>query len=827
MPSAPGGRGYYSPGNIGGSAYVVKPHEEPKPSPPEPRTVATVVELMDNNHMLVALGPGAPVDVEQLDGVRVGDRVFLDRQSVQPLQILRDEIPTGTIIIVERVHTHLVEANFLGQLRTFRSAAFPNLRVGERVVIDPSSTFVIGSMGMPPAKHVRPPAVSVSWDDVGGQDEAKEALREAIELPYAHPHLFKQYGKRASKGVMLWGPPGGGKCLGLGTPVLMHDGTIKRVEDVIVGDRLMGTDSTPRTVLELGRGRSPMYRVIPTKGDSWVCNDEHILTLAGTKERMGEIRDMTVKEYLSLTPSARWDWKLWRTGVEFPQSEQFVDPYFAGIFLGDGGVTHCEITTMDREVIDYCIALAPAYGLVCRVRDQPSQAKRVVLVQEQKFAKGVSGPTPNRLSDALRGFSVDGIKFIPRSYLIADHEQRMALLAGLLDSDGHLCTNGGFEIVTKSIPLRDGILFLARSLGFAAYSSEEQKGIKSLGFVGTYQRIKIAGDLDRIPTRVQRKRSPPRRQIKRVTVTGFELEPIGEGDYYGFVIDGDRRFLLGDFTVTHNTLMSKASATALARAHGKAATDGFIYVKGPELINSFIGRSEENVRNLFAAAREHKANHGYPALVFIDECDALLGARDRSAHTSLNATVVPQFLAEMDGLDDHAAMFILATNRPDMLDPAVVRDGRIDRRVKVTRPSRSDAAAIFKIHLRGRPLHRDTLEAVIARATDAMFADERVVRELGEGVEPVRLRDLASGALIAGVIERASTRAMRRDIQTSAKLASGIGADDVVWAIDAAQLVLRDTDVVEAIHELAEAARQRQNVIATVLAEAAPAGGVA
>lgn len=485
MPSAPGGRGYYSPGNVGGSAYAVK-HEEPKPSPPEPRTVATVVELMDNGHMLVALGPGAPIDVEQLDGVRVGDRVFLDRQSVQPLQILRDETPTGTIITVERVHKHLVESLFLGQLRTFRSAAFPGLRVGERVVIDPSSTFVIGTMGMPPAKHARPPAISVSWDDIGGQDEAKEALREAIELPYAHPHLFKQYGKRASKGVMLWGPPGAGK-----------------------------------------------------------------------------------------------------------------------------------------------------------------------------------------------------------------------------------------------------------------------------------------------------------------------------------------------------TLISKASATALARAHGKAATDGFIYVKGPELINSFIGRSEENVRNLFAAAREHKTTHGYPALVFIDECDALLGARDRSAHTSLNATVVPQFLAEMDGLDDHAAMFILATNRPDMLDPAVVRDGRIDRRVKVTRPSRSDAAAIFKIHLRGRPLHRDTLEAVIARATDAMFADERVVRELGDGAEPVRLRDLASGALIAGVIERASTRAMRRDIQTSAKLASGIGADDVVWAIDAAQLVLRDTDVVEAIHELAEAARQRQNVIATVLAEAAPAGGVA
>ncbi|MCV5968820.1 AAA family ATPase, partial [Lactococcus petauri] len=80
-----------------------------------------------------------------------------------------------------------------------------------------------------------------------------------------------------------------------------------------------------------------------------------------------------------------------------------------------------------------------------------------------------------------------------------------------------------------------------------------------------------------------------------------------------------------------------------------------------------------------------------PAVIFLDECDALLGQRDRGTNISINSTTVSQFLAEMDGLDDHAAMFILATNRPDMLDPAVLREGRVDRKIRVMRPSEGDA----------------------------------------------------------------------------------------------------------------------------------------
>lgn len=252
---------------------------------------------------------------------------------------------------------------------------------------------------------------------------------------------------------------------------------------------------------------------------------------------------------------------------------------------------------------------------------------------------------------------------------------------------------------------------------------------------------------------------------------------------------------------TGKTLLAKAAATSIARAHGEDIAGGFIYVKGPELLNSYIGKSEEAIRALFSAAREFKAEHGYPALVFMDECDALLGARDMNRNVSLNATIVPQFLSEMDGLHDAAAMFILATNRPDMLDPAVVREGRIDRKVRVGRPTREDCEKIFAIHLRDRPLIGD---GHAKAATEALYSEASVVRDLAPQGPTIRLRDFASGAMIAGVVEAASTSALLRDIETGRRKVGGISVEDLQGAIDRAIVGLGDTDLREVLRGLAE-----------------------
>jgi proteasome-associated ATPase len=260
--------------------------------------------------------------------------------------------------------------------------------------------------------------------------------------------------------------------------------------------------------------------------------------------------------------------------------------------------------------------------------------------------------------------------------------------------------------------------------------------------------------------------------------------------------------LLAGPTGLGKSICAKAAATSIARAHGEKASTGFIYVKGPELLSKYVGESEQAVRGLFIAARDHKAKHGYPALIFLDECDSLLGTRQNTQAFSISTTLVPQFLAEMDGFDDAAALFILATNRPDMLDPAVTREGRIDRKIMFERPSKEDAAKIAKIHLRGKPVAADMSTSKLARELcAALFADGRSTLDLGEG-RSVQLRDHVSGSLIAGIVDKAATRAILRDIATGRREVSGITKEDVVHAVELVQHELRVTDQREVIEEV-------------------------
>ena len=214
------------------------------------------------------------------------------------------------------------------------------------------------------------------------------------------------------------------------------------------------------------------------------------------------------------------------------------------------------------------------------------------------------------------------------------------------------------------------------------------------------------------------------------------------------------------------TLLGKAVATSLAKLHGKkGAGSGFIYVKGPELLAKWVGSSEENVRRLFSQARLHKEEHGYPACVFIDEADAVLGRRgERQGVEGMERTIVPMFLSEMDGLEDASCFMLLATNRPDVLDPAVVREGRIDRKVLVGRPTERDVAEILERSLEGRPLAAPA-PRLAAEGARALFAPELAlyVARLRDGEERrLCLGHLASGALAVAAAELATQFAIRR-----------------------------------------------------------------
>jgi len=228
------------------------------------------------------------------------------------------------------------------------------------------------------------------------------------------------------------------------------------------------------------------------------------------------------------------------------------------------------------------------------------------------------------------------------------------------------------------------------------------------------------------------------------------------------------------------TMLGKAAATCLSQIYGKdTARTGFLYVKGPEILNQYVGQTEETIRDLFSDANQHFIEHKYPAVIFIDEADAILAARG-SRNIGIGNTIVPAFLTEMDGLESSSAIVIIATNRPDVLDPAIVRDGRIDRKITVTRPAVENARDILLMSLKQFPIAKKYTAENLAEDTAAIiYADDRYVDSNR------LLRDIVNGAMLAGIVDLAVSNAIRRD-QNSKKI-TGITPEDIVAAIERTQ----------------------------------------
>lgn len=346
----------------------------------------------------------------------------------------------------------------------------------------------------------------------------------------------------------------------------MYNGEIKKVQDVKVGDKLMGPDSKERNVLSTCTGREMMYKVTPNRGDSYVVNESHILSLKitntiskgkktflktpdGSRHKGGDIVNISIIDYLKSSKTFKHCSKGWKTGVDFSNEYKLeIPPYILGIWLGDGTALLPQITSVDPEVINEFSMYSESLGNTITI----TKVKDRCPVYSSCRTKGTE--QQNLFTKKLRVINVLGNKHIPHQYKTASYEDRMSLLAGLLDTDGYY-DKKGYEIVTKFEQLGIDILFLARSLGFYANGRWCKKTCTNTGAIGDYFRINIYGNLDKIPCIVPHKIAEPRKMKKDPLVSGISVSPIGEGDYYGFEIDGDRLFMLGDFTVTHNTVV--------------------------------------------------------------------------------------------------------------------------------------------------------------------------------------------------------------------------------------------------------------------------------
>ena len=376
-------------------------------------------------------------------------------------------------------------------------------------------------------------------------------------------------GFRDGELITISGPTKNGKCTGFNTPVLMHDGSTKMVQDVIPGDLLMGDDSKPRRVIATNMGYGEMYRITDKYGESFTANGDHILCLQRTRRTnrkpdhlAGSIYEVTVDEYLTLSKAMKHILKAYRVPVEFPEREVLIPPYIMGLWLGDGHSNGPEFTTADPEIVNELQQYAEANDYQITKKLQEGNKSSVYRICDENGKHGkTGGKAKNNFKECLKHYDLLGKKRIPQDYKSNSRENRLQLLAGLIDADGNTRRTGtlgsGLELVSKSQCLAEDVVWLCRSLGFSASCKATVRAIKSIGFEGTYYRVNINGPKEQIPCRLSRKLHGSYQHKKNILRSRFTVEPIGKDKYYGFEIDGNGRYLLGNFTVTHNTLLAQ------------------------------------------------------------------------------------------------------------------------------------------------------------------------------------------------------------------------------------------------------------------------------
>jgi proteasome-associated ATPase len=249
------------------------------------------------------------------------------------------------------------------------------------------------------------------------------------------------------------------------------------------------------------------------------------------------------------------------------------------------------------------------------------------------------------------------------------------------------------------------------------------------------------------------------------------------------------------------TMIAKAVANNLAEKisekRGEKVKGYFLNIKGPELLNKYVGETERKIREIFIKARE-KAAEDVPVIVFFDEMDALFRTRGSGISSDVETTIVPQLLAEIDGVEHLKNVIVIgASNRQDLIDPAILRPGRLDVKIKIERPDQGAAVDVFSKYLTTElPIHEsetrphggDLASAVtrmIAKTVEAMYSlgEENRFLEVtyaNGDKEILYFKDFASGAMIESVVRRAKKIALKRYIQTSEK---GITLDDLLAAV--------------------------------------------
>ena len=412
--------------------------------------------------------------------------------------------------------------------------------------------------------------------------------------------------------TVILGSPGTGKCLGKDTPIIMHDGNTLLVQDIKVGDQIMGDDSTPRTILSLSQGSEMMYRI----QNKYSVNKSHIISLISTN---GKFVDISISEYIKKEQHWKDRHQMYRVSIVFPHIEPKCDPYICGFFL----VHNCSTfnlttytTIYDKEVLEYCESF-----------DIMDNVSRGVFQLDLEYFDEY----PNIMTQS-----------IPNDFKINSPSVIKQFLGGIYDSIGKLTDDGGIEIYInggdeyiKDIIWIHNILGLDYTLKNSEYSLQTTRDV----YVDRISTITVK-DVSTIYSIKRKHKCDLDDTTRQIVKQPVIIEPLTVGDYYGFEIDGNHRFVLEDCTVTHNTTIAKIIGEMYKEMGVLSNNSGIFKVaKRDDFVAEFLGQTAIKTRKLLESC--------IGGVLFIDEVYALgPGEGDTDSFSKEAIDTLNAFLSE-------------------------------------------------------------------------------------------------------------------------------------------------------------------------------------
>ena len=350
----------------------------------------------------------------------------------------------------------------------------------------------------------------------------KPTYNQNIIVDYLMKNIYNKSGK---KGCIIKALAG---CHIKDTEIMMFDGSNKLVQDIKIGDKLMGDDSTSRNVLRLCRGIETMYKITNDKKESYIVNENHILCLKYKNTNI----EIVVKDFYKLSENEKRKLKGYKVPIKFKKKDLPIDPYMIGYWLGS--IYKHIIQFVNYKILNYFINNLYKYDCY--------------LQYFYRYTYKIDGiRNYNIFLITLKKLNLIKNKHIPDIYKFNSRDNQLKLLAGLIDSNGYLY-NDKYIIIHKDIIIINDIIYLCKSIGFACDKKIRKDNI-------TWEIFIYGKGINNIPILCLNKKilSNSKIQIKDVLVSNISIKKLGKNDYYGFKLDNNNKYVMNDFTVTHNS----------------------------------------------------------------------------------------------------------------------------------------------------------------------------------------------------------------------------------------------------------------------------------